>query len=114
MSAFNVVRFRVKPGMEEKFIEAQKDLGRNFSGFNAGHLIKTSDRNYCLIGEWTDAESIAANRPKMLSNLDSFRSLLEDLGNGLGVTDPISGESILDFFPNREKVSQEATQQARH
>ena len=46
MSAFNVVRFRVKPGMEEKFIEAQKKLGKDFTGFTAGHLIKTGDRGF--------------------------------------------------------------------
>ena len=114
MAAFNVVRFRVKPGMDEKFIEAHKTLGKEFTGFNAGHLIKTGDRSYCFVGEWNDAESIAANRPKMIANLDNFRDLLEDLENGLGVTDPVSGESIVDFYPGGKKISQEASQQARH
>jgi len=114
MSAFNVVRFRVKPGMEEKFIEAHKKLGKDFSGFNEGHLIKTGERTYCFIGEWNDLDSIVSNRPKMISNLDSFRDLLEDLGNGLGVTDPVSGESVAEFYATEKTKSPQAEQEMRH
>jgi hypothetical protein len=31
----------------------------------------------------------------MIATLDSFRDTLEDLGGGLGVTDPISGPVVL-------------------
>ena len=34
----------------------------------------------------------------MIGLLDSFRHLLEDLGAGLGVTDPVSGESVLSLW----------------
>lgn len=97
MSAFNVVRFRVKPGMDQKFIDAHKELDRNFSGFNEGHLVKTGDGTYCFIGKWNDMNSIVSNRQNMIAGLDRFRNLLEDLGNGLGVTDPVSGESVMEF-----------------
>ncbi len=33
----------------------------------------------------------------MIGMLDSFRDTLEDLGGGLGVTDPISGEAVLEI-----------------
>ena len=33
----------------------------------------------------------------MIANLDKFRGLLEDLGGGLGVTDPISGEVVAEM-----------------
>jgi hypothetical protein len=33
----------------------------------------------------------------MITILDSFRDTLEDLGGGLGVTDPVSGETIVDL-----------------
>jgi hypothetical protein len=33
----------------------------------------------------------------MIANLDSFRDALEDLGGGLGVTDPVSGEVVVDI-----------------
>jgi hypothetical protein len=31
----------------------------------------------------------------MIATLNSFRDTLEDLGSGLGVTDPASGEVVL-------------------
>jgi hypothetical protein len=34
-------------------------------------------------------------RPKMIEILDTFRDDLEDLGAGLGVTDPVSGEVMV-------------------
>jgi hypothetical protein len=37
---------------------------------------------------------LAAARPKMITTLDTFRDTLEDLGGGLGVTDPVSGMSV--------------------
>jgi len=33
----------------------------------------------------------------MIGMLDSFRDTLEDLGGGLGVTDPISGNVVVDM-----------------
>jgi len=42
-------------------------------------------------------ESIVAARPKMIKSLDGFRDMLEDLGDVLGVTDPVSGEAIVEI-----------------
>jgi len=97
MTAFNVVRFKVKPGLNEEFVEAHKAFDRDFPGFRRAVLVNTGDRNYCFIGEWDDYDSIVQSRNRMIGNLDSVRDLLEDLGSGLGVTDPISGEAVLDF-----------------
>jgi hypothetical protein len=44
-------------------------------------------------------DSIVAGRPEMIKILDSFREMLEDLGGGLGVTDPVSGEVVLELKP---------------
>jgi hypothetical protein len=96
MSAFNVVRFRVKPGREAEFIDAQRRSQAEFAGFKRLVIIKTGDRTYCAIGEWDSYQSIVAARPKMIAMLDSFRDTLEDLGGGLGVTDPVSGEAVLE------------------
>jgi hypothetical protein len=41
-------------------------------------------------------DALAAARPAMIATLDGFRDKLEDLGGGLGVTDPVSGEVIVD------------------
>lgn len=100
MSAFNVVRFRVKPGREESFVEAHRSR-RNpgFGGFRGGALVKTGDRSYCFVGEWESFDSIVAARPQMIAMLDSFRADLEDLGGGLGVSDAISGEAVVTMTP---------------
>jgi hypothetical protein len=58
-------------------------------------MIETGERTYCIIAEWSDMEALAAARPQMIETLESFRETLEDLGGGLGVTDPVSGPVVL-------------------
>jgi hypothetical protein len=60
-------------------------------------MIKTGDRSYCIVAEWTDMEALAAARPNMIATLDTFRNTLEDLGGGLGLTDPVSGPVVLEL-----------------
>ena len=95
MTAFNVVRFKVKPGHEQAFVDLHRKLRLPFKGFLGGHLIKTGDRTFCMVAEWRTFQSIVNARPLMLGALDGFRGMLEDLGNGLGVTDPVSGQAVL-------------------
>ena len=64
MTAFNIVRLRVKPGREEAFIEAHP-VSPGFKGFWRGALVKTGERAYCIVG----------------------------------VTDPISGDVVMDLKP---------------
>jgi hypothetical protein len=45
-------------------------------------------------------DSIVAARPEMIEVLDGFRQMLEDLGGGLGVTDPVSGEAVVEIGGN--------------
>jgi hypothetical protein len=97
MSAFSVVRFRVKPGRDQAFLDAHRNMNREFPGVKAVNLIKTGDRAYCLVAEWNDMADIVAARPAMVGNLDRIRELLEDLGGGLGVTDPVSGSVVLSL-----------------
>jgi len=82
MTAYNVVRFRVKQGREQEFLDANRHLRRDFPGLQSGGLIKTGDREYCLIGEWRDMASIAAARSAMIANLDQFRDTLETWAGG--------------------------------
>ena len=37
----------------------------------------------------------------MIGILDGTRGMLEDLGGGLGVTDPVSGPSVVEIKPGR-------------
>ena len=95
MTAFNVVRFRVKPGREQEFLDAQRNVRSEWSGLKKVNMIKTGDRTYCIIAEWADMADLAANWPNMIATLGTFRDTLEDLGGGLGVTDPVSGPVVL-------------------
>jgi quinol monooxygenase YgiN len=106
-TAFNIVKFRVKPGKETAFEEAHREAAkRAMPGGRSFHLVRTADREYCFIGEWDDFDSIVAARPVMIAELDRLRPLLEDLGNGLGVTDPASGEAVVTWKAARHEVMQ--------
>jgi hypothetical protein len=94
MTAFNVVRFKVKPGNEQQFDDAHHKVRPAFKGFIGGSLIKTGDQTFCFVGQWRSFQNIANARPQMIAFLDGFRGMLEDLGNGLGVTDPVSGQAV--------------------
>jgi quinol monooxygenase YgiN len=97
MTAFNAVRFRVKPGRDQEFLDAHKKMAINWAGMKHANLIKSGDHSYCIIAEWSDMNALAAARPSMIATLDSIRPLLEDLGGGLGVTDPVSGPVVLEL-----------------
>jgi hypothetical protein len=97
VAAFNVVRFRVKPGREQEFLDAHRKISAEWPGLRRVNMLKTGDRNYCLIAEWDDMDALANARPNMIATLDSFRDTLEDLGGGLGVTDPVSGPVVLQL-----------------
>jgi hypothetical protein len=101
MTAFNVVRFRVKPGEDERVLDAYRNARPPFAGYRGGVVIKTGDRSYCVIGGWDDFDSIVAARPQMIEMLDAVRDRLEDLGDDLGVTDPVSGSTVVELPAQR-------------
>ena len=95
MTAFNAVRFKVKPGREQEFLDAHRNVAAEWPGLRHVNMIKTGERSYCIIAEWNDAEALASARPAMIKTLNSFRDTLEDLGSGLGVTDAVGGPVVL-------------------
>lgn len=95
MGAFNVVRFKVRPGMEEAFLDAHRSSVGGWPGLRHANIIKTGDARYCIIAEWDSTDALAAGRPQMIATLNSFRHTLEELGEGLGVTDAMSGPVVL-------------------
>jgi hypothetical protein len=97
MSAYNVVRFKVKPGQEQAFIDIHKSAA-TFAGMQDGAVIKTGERSYCIVVKWDSFDTIVAARPQMIALLDSLRPLLEDLGGGLGLTDPVSGPVVVELL----------------
>jgi len=97
MPAFNVVRFRVKPGREQEFLDAHRGAAGDWPGLKHANIIKTGERSYCIIAEWDGMDSLANARADMIATLNAFRDTLEDLGSGLGVTDPASGPVVLSL-----------------
>ena len=95
MTAFNVVRFKVKPGRDQAFLDAHKGVGESWRGLNHASIVKTGERTYFIVAEWTDEAAMAAARPAMIATLNSFRETLDDLGGGLGVTDPAAGPVVM-------------------
>ena len=52
MTAFNVVRFRVRPGRDQEFLDAHKKVDATWPGLMHANIIKTAERSYCIITEW--------------------------------------------------------------
>ena len=92
MTAFNSVRMTVKPGRNEDFLEAHRNVDRNWPGLRHVNIVQTGDRDFCIIGEWDSMDALAAARPHMISTLDTFREMLD------GDTDPVSGPVVLELM----------------
>jgi hypothetical protein len=96
MTAYNIVRMRVKPDQVDAFLAHYRERPMDLDGLKGLTIVRTGERDFCLIGEWKDMAAIAEARPKMIANLDEHRGKLDDLGGGLGVTDPVSGEAVVE------------------
>jgi quinol monooxygenase YgiN len=97
MTAFNTVRFKVKPGRNQDFLDAHEQVDRDWPGLRHVNIIQTGDQTFCIIGEWEDMDTLAQARPRMLSTLDTFRDMLEPQADGISVTDPVSGPVVLEL-----------------
>ena len=91
----NVVRFKVKSGLEAKFENIFKGSNK-WPGMIMHILAKTGDRTYVAYGLWEDEDKMRAAMPDMISLLDQTRDMLEELSPELGVTDPVSGNVIFE------------------
>ena len=112
MTAYNIVRFRVKPGSEQAFIDAHK-VAPNWKGFRGGALVRTGEHTFCIIAEWAKFQNIIDARPQMIGLLDTFRGTLEDQGNGLGLTDPVSGEVVVNLKAGKPKAKKKLAKKAK-
>lgn len=99
MTAYSIVRFRTKSGLEGDFLKQYRELPRSFDGLRKIALIKTGPGSFCGVGEWESMEHVIAARPAMIGNLDTFRHTLEELGADLGVTDAVSGDAVYEVNP---------------
>ncbi len=95
MSGFNVVKFTVKDGMDDKFISENKNFGFDVAGFKRGNMIKTGEHDYCFIAEWDSASDSLNAEASMVAMLDCMRDTLEKKGNG--VTDFVVGDTVVEY-----------------
>ena len=100
MTAMNIVHMRVKQGREKEFTAIHQSMSMEaMPGGLDFWVVKTGERDYCVVGHWESMADLGAARPTMIANLDRLRPLLEDLGGGRGVTEPWSGEVELHLRP---------------
>src|SRR5215467_9978173 len=92
MTAFNIVRFRVKPDQREQFIAKHRGINPGLKGFRGGALVKTGENTFCFIGEWASFQKIVDARPLMIGILDTVR------------TDPVSGEVVVKLPASKPKA----------
>ena len=85
----------IKVPTDPQYVRNLQHEGVAIHGLKHANMIKTGERTFCIIAEWTDMDSLAKARPNMIATLDSFRDTLEDLGGGVGVTDPVSGSVVM-------------------
>ena len=96
MTAMNVVHMRVKPGKEDEFVRLHREFrAGDMKGGRAFWVVNTGGRNFIVVGEWDSMDDLAAARPAMIGNLDRLRPILEDLGGGRGLTEPWSGDVVV-------------------
>ena len=97
MSGFsNVVRFVVKEGSENDFLEVFKTFSKE-EGEIYSFLVQTGDREYVAVGTWESEDELVNARPSLIGNLDKMRDFLEEISPDLGVTDPRSGNIIMEW-----------------
>ena len=87
----------MKPGRDQEFLDAHSKILSDWPGLRHANMVKTGEHSYCIIAEWNDTDAITKALPHMIATLNSFRDTLEDLGGGLGVTDPVSGPVVLEL-----------------
>ena len=97
MSGFsNVVRFVVKEGSENDFLEVFKTFSKE-EGEIYSFLVQTGDREYVAVGTWESEDALVNARPSLIGNLDKMRDFLEEISPDLGVTDPRSGNILMEW-----------------
>ena len=94
MEACNVVRMRVRPGYEAEFLAFNDPGHPNIPGMLDAWLVKTGERDFCYVARWVSMDALIEGRAAMVADLDQMRHMLDDVGGGLGVTDPASGEIV--------------------
>ena len=89
------VRFQVKTGQENAFLEAVKKFDASQHPSCISHqVIDAGNGRFQSNVVWENEDAIAAARPNLIKFLDTLRPTLAEISPELGVTDPISGTIV--------------------
>jgi len=95
MQYMNVVRFKVKPGLADSFLEKMRKQP-SWEGNQWMRTIQTGDNQFCGCGLWDSKEAMFGQMENMVKWLDSIRPMLEEISPEIGVTDAVSGPVVTD------------------
>ena len=89
------VRFQVKTGQEDAFLEAVSKLNiSQYAGCISHQVIDARNGRFQSYVVWENEDAIAAVRPDLTKFLDTMRPMLAEISPELGVTDPMSGPIV--------------------
>lgn len=88
----NVVRFRVKSGIQQEF-ESVVSKAEKWDGQLLHILANTGQQTYVACGLWDSEKKLADARPQVIG-------LLDELSPELGVTEPVSGNVVFEKHIN--------------
>ena len=96
MEFMNIVRAKVKPEHLDEYMKLNEEFPI-YDGMLSSKLIKTGDYTFCYVGTWESEDALVIARPALIGNLDKMRDFLEEISPELGVTDPRSGNIIMEW-----------------
>jgi len=91
------VRFKVRSDSREEMIKLHEDFNLvDYKGALSFQLVDCGEGKFFSTIVWENEDSLVEARPALISFLDKFRPILEEISPELGLTDPASGEIIFD------------------
>ena len=95
METCNVVRIRVKPEFEAEFLALNENPSHGVEqGLIHSFLVRTGERTYCFVGQWSSMTALAAGQSVIAAQWDKMRHMLDDLGEGAEPIEPLVGEIV--------------------
>ena len=96
MSKFaSSVRFKIKEGNREAFTAALLEFDvAEYAGALSHQIIDIGDGRFQTTIVWESEDALVAARSDLISYLDKWRHLLDEISPEVGVTDPVSGQII--------------------
>ncbi len=104
MEACNVVRMRVRPEFEAEFLaRLENPCADAECGLCHSFLLRTGERTYCLVAQWSSAAAMKEGEAHVLQGLDQIRHMLENWEGGQSALEPFSGHVVATHrFPVSE------------